>query len=57
MSDADPLAALRQQLAALDDAPLSHHPGVLEAVHRELVSELEALEGLDHGADEEESAH
>lgn len=44
---ADRLAGLRRDLAALDEAPLSAHPEVLERTHRALVEELEALEHLD----------
>lgn len=48
MTDADDrLDMLRQQLAELDDAPLSAHPDVLEQTHRALVEELERLEELD----------
>lgn len=48
MTDSDDrLELLRQQLAELDDAPLSAHPDVLEQTHRALVEELERLEDLD----------
>lgn len=47
----DRLDHLRQQLAELDDAPLSAHPEVLEQTHRALVEELERLEDLDDAAE------
>lgn len=49
MSGDDRLAALRQQLARLDEQPLASHPEVLEQSHRTLVEELESLEDLDAG--------
>lgn len=52
MTDSDdPLDLLRQQLAELDDAPLSAHPDVLEQTHRALVEELERLENLDDASE------
>lgn len=52
MTDADDrLDMLRQQLAELDDAPLSAHPDVLEQTHRALVEELERLEELDDASE------
>jgi hypothetical protein len=39
----DRLEGLTQRLAALERAPVSEHPAVLEAVHAALVAELEAL--------------
>lgn len=47
----DRLDRLRQQLAELDDAPLSTHPEVLEQTHRALVEELERLEDLDDASE------
>lgn len=47
----DRLDLLRQQLAELDDAPLSAHPDVLEQTHRALVEELERLEDLDDASE------
>lgn len=48
MTDSDNrLELLRQQLAELDDAPLSARPDVLEQTHRALVEELERLEDID----------
>lgn len=42
---ADQIPDLLARLAALDDAPVAGHPDVLEAVHRELLAELEELAG------------
>jgi hypothetical protein len=41
----DRIATLLARLAALDDTPVSGHPDILEAVHRELVAELDELAG------------
>jgi hypothetical protein len=45
MSAADDLEALGVRVRALDDMPVHTHPDVLEAVHRALVDELDALAG------------
>lgn len=42
---ADRIPNLLARLAALDDTPVAGHPDVLEAVHRELVAELDELAG------------
>lgn len=47
----DRLAELRQELAELDETPLSDHPNVLEQTHRALAEELERLEDVDESAD------
>ena len=39
----DAIEQLAQRLAALDDAPVGTHPGVLDDVHRRLVGELDRL--------------
>jgi hypothetical protein len=48
--EADALVGLSARVAALDDAPVTEHPQVLEEVHRGLVAELEALAGAGTGA-------
>ena len=39
----DPIDQLTQRLAALDSEPVATHPGVLDEVHRRLISELDRL--------------
>jgi hypothetical protein len=57
VSDEDRLAQLRRQLEALEEAPLSSHPEVLEDVHRALVQKLEALSDMDVAAPDGETGH
>jgi hypothetical protein len=47
--NADELDRLGHRLAALDEHPVSAHPGVLDEVHRALVGELERLAGVVSG--------
>jgi len=41
----DRIQQLAQRVADLDGAPVTTHPGVLDDVHRGLVSELDRLAG------------
>ena len=41
----DPLTQLSEQLESLDERDIAEHPEQLEAAHRVLVAELDALAG------------
>lgn len=41
-----PLEQVRQQLAAIEELPLDHHPDLFERANAALVDELAELEGI-----------
>lgn len=47
----DPLRDVSDQLASLDEQPVETHPDALEAVHRAVVGELDALARIGKAAD------